>query len=82
MRRSRSGRPSLVLTRVRICTEQNHTWQNMIFEKMLVRNTSFHKSDALLLDKLLDQNVEVGHFLVRSGKTMVYDEMDFFGSQN
>jgi len=50
----------------------------MVFEKMLVGNTTLDKPDTLLLGELSNQNVEVGNFLVRSGKTMVYDEMNSF----
>src|SRR3989442_10416689 len=65
------------LTRVRICTEENHTRHHMVFEKVLVRDTSFDKPDPVLLDELTDENMEISHFLVRSGKTMIYDKMDF-----
>jgi hypothetical protein len=67
---------------VRISAEENHTRHNMIFEKMLVGYATLYKPDALLLDELSDQNMEISNLLVRSGKTMVYDKMDFFRVPN
>ena len=48
----------------------------MGFEEVLVGYAALDKPDALLLDKLPYQNMEVGNLLVGSGITMVYDEMD------
>jgi len=45
----------------------------MIFEKMLVRYTAFNKPHTLLFGELSNQNMEIGHFLVRSRKTVIYD---------
>jgi hypothetical protein len=50
----------------------------MVFEKMLVGYAALDEPDALLLDELSNQNMEIGDLLVRSGKTVVYDEMDSF----
>jgi len=50
----------------------------MIFEKMLVGNTTLNEPDALLLGEFSNQNMEVSHFFIRSWKTMVYNEMDSF----
>ena len=48
----------------------------MGFEEVLVGYAALDKPDALLLDKLPYQNMEVGNLLVGSGITMVYNEMD------
>ena len=50
----------------------------MGFEEVLVRYAALDKPNALLLDELSNQNMEISHLLVRSRKTMVYDEMDLF----
>jgi len=49
----------------------------MILEKMLVGYTALDEPDALLLDELSNQNMEIGNLLVRSRKTMIYHKMDF-----
>ena len=41
-------------------------------------NAALDKSDALLLDKLSNQNMEISHLLVRSRKAMIYHKMDLF----
>ena len=50
----------------------------MVFEKMLVGYTALDEPDALLLDELSNQNMEISHFLVRRWKTMVYNQVDSF----
>jgi hypothetical protein len=50
----------------------------MVFEKMLVGYTALDNPDALLLRKLSNKNMEIRNLLVRSRKTMVYNQMDLF----
>jgi hypothetical protein len=56
---------------MRISAKQHHTRHYMIFEKMLVGYAALDQPDALLLDELSNQNVKIGHLLVRGRKTMV-----------
>src|SRR5689334_6444624 len=64
------------LTGVRICAKQDHSRNNMIFEKMLVRNTALNQSDSMLLDKLPHQVMKIGNLLVRSGKSVINHQMN------
>ena len=67
---------------MRVRAKEDHTRHYMIFEKMLVGYAALNKSDALLLDKFSNQNMEISHLLIRSRKTMVYDEVDFLRVPN
>jgi len=37
---------------MRVSPEQNHSWDDVILKKMLVRNASLYKPDAIFLDEL------------------------------
>src|SRR2546428_10525463 len=66
------------LTGVRISAKQHHAGHNMVFEEMLVGYATLDQPDALLLDELSNQNMEISDLLVRSRKTMIYNKMDPF----
>jgi len=38
-----------------VSPEQNHSWDDVILKKMLVRNASLYKPDAIFLDELSHQ---------------------------
>jgi hypothetical protein len=48
----------------------------VILKKMLVRNASLYKPDAIFLDELSHQVVKIGNLLIWSGKRMINHEMD------
>jgi len=58
---------------MRVCAEQNHTWDYVVFEKMLVGYASLDKPDTLLLGELSNQNMEIGYFLVGSRISVIND---------
>src|SRR3989442_5783471 len=62
---------------MRVSSEKDHPWDNMILEKMLVRNAPFYKPYAMLLDEASHQVMKVGDLLIWSGERMIDHEMDF-----
>jgi hypothetical protein len=61
---------------MRVSPEQNHSWDDVILKKMLVRNASLYKPDAIFLDELSHQVMKIGNLLIWSGKRMINHEMD------
>src|SRR3989441_4890813 len=64
------------LTGMRVSPEQNHSWDDVILKKMLVRNASLYKPDGKFLDELSHQVMKIGNLLIWSGKRMINHEMD------
>src|SRR5207249_11429831 len=72
----REGAYGSALACVRVCAEQDHSRDDVVLEKMLVRDASLYQPDSVLLGKVSHHMVKIGYFLVGSWERVVYYQMD------